>query len=219
MRILTMGLPTASVPTSHRSPPVAARSPALAFPGLLARIAGAYYLIIFIVAPSGAATATPFGMLVTLACDTAVALIFYTLLKPVSRALSLTALIFRLIFVAMMTFASLNYFGVLDLARGAHSAQAFDAVYALALVPFGVHCLLTGYLIYRSKFLARFVGILLIVAGLAYVTFASPWFIHQAYPYILIPGALGEGVLTLWLLIGGLDGERWAEEAGRPARV
>lgn len=218
MGLQTASVPGESVPTkSHRWPPAAARSPAVAFPGLLARIAGAYYLIIFIVAPSGAATATPLGMLVTLACDTAVALIFYTLLKPVNRALALAALVFRLIFVAMMTFASLNYFGVLDLAHDAHSAQAFDTIYTLALAPFGVHCLLTGYLIYRSKFLARFPGLLLIVAGLAYVTFVSPWFVHQAYPYILIPGALGEGVLTLWLLFGGLDGERWAEEAGRLA--
>lgn len=214
MSTLTIGLRTASDATaSPGSPPAAARSCAVAFPGLLARIAGAYYLVIFIVAPSGAVTATPLRMLVTLACDTAVALILYTLLRPVSRPLSLAALVFRLIFAAMMTVASLNYFGALPLAPGAHSANAFDTVYALALVPFGVHCLLTGWLICRSKFLARFVGMALIVAGLAYVTFVSPWFAHQAYPYILTPGALGEGVLTLWLLIGGLDGERWAEEA------
>lgn len=175
---------------------------------LLARVAGVYYLLIFIAAPSGAATATPLRMLVTMACDTGVAIIFYVLLKPVSRNLSLMALIFRLIFVAIMTLDSLYYFGALDLVYRDRSAQTFNAIYSLALVPFGVHCLLVGYLIYRSTLLPRILGVLMILAGLGYVTFVSPWLVHQAYPYMLIPGVLGEGLLTLWLLIGGADGGR-----------
>lgn len=198
----------------HRSLPALMESSAVVSPRLLARIAGAYYLLIFIVAPSGAATATPLKMLATMACDTAVALIFFTLLKPVSRKLALTALIFRLIFVAIMTLGSLDYFGALDLVHSAHSAHAFNAIYAFALAPFGVHCLLIGYLVYRSRFLAKFLGVLMVLAGLAYVTFVSPWFIHHVYPYIMIPGVLGEGSLTLWLLFRGLDGERWARGAG-----
>lgn len=193
----------------HSSAPARGLTSAVASPCLLARIAGAYYLLIFIAAPSGAATATPLRMLVTMGGDAAVALIFYVLFKPVSRKVSLAALVFRLIFVAMMTFAALNYFGALDFLRSAGSAAAFNTVYGLALVPFGVHCLLIGYLIYRSEFLTRFLGVLLALAGLAYVTFVSPSFAHHFYPYILIPGAVGEGVLTLWLLIRGIDSERW----------
>jgi hypothetical protein len=64
-------------------------------PRLKARIAGFCYVLIFIAAPSGAASATPTKMLITLACDTAVALLFYDLLKPVSRRLSLVAAVFR----------------------------------------------------------------------------------------------------------------------------
>lgn len=190
--------------------PAAGLTSSVASPRLLARIAGAYYLIIFIAAPSGALTATPLRMLLTMACDTAVAIIFYILLKPVSRSISLTALMFRLIFVAIMTFASLDYFGALDFLQSAYSPAAFNTIYGFALVPFGVHCLLLGYLIYRSGFLPRFLGVLLVPAGLAYVTFVSPSFVHYFYPYILIPGAVGEGVLTLWLLIHGIDSERWS---------
>lgn len=200
-------------------PPAVGRAPAVVAPRLLAQVAGVYYLLIFIAAPSGAATATPLRMLLTMACDTAVALIFYTLFKPVSRTLSQTALVFRLIFVAMMTLGSLDYFGALDFLHSAHSAHAFNTVYALALAPFGVHCLLIGYLIYKSKFLARFLGVAMILAGLAYVTFLSPWWAQHAYPYILIPGALGEGLLTLWLLFGGLNGERWTREAEAGAPI
>lgn len=194
-----------------RHPAAAARglTSAVASPRLLAQIAGAYYLIIFVAAPSGAATATPLRMLLTMACDTAVALIFYVLFKPVSRKVALAALVFRLIFVGMMTFAALDYFGALDFLQSAGSADTFNTIYRLALVPFGVHCLLIGYLIYRSEFLTRFLGVLLALGGLAYVAFVSPSLAQHFYPYILIPGVVGEGVLTLWLLIRGVDSERW----------
>jgi hypothetical protein len=95
-------------------------------PCLKARIASILYLLIFIVAPSGAATATPAKMISTLACDTGVALILYDLLKPVSKRLSLLAAFFRLIFVAVMAVNSLNYFGPLDLFKSAHSAAEFN---------------------------------------------------------------------------------------------
>lgn len=184
-------------------------------PRQLARIAGVLYLLIFIVCPTGASTATPLNIAVTMMCDASLAFIFYVLFKPVNRDVAMLALLFRLIFVAIMTLASLNYFGVLDLFQSAHSARVFDAVDRLSLVPFGVHCLLLGYLIYRSKFLPRFLGILLAVAGLTYVNFIYPWLVHAAFPYLLIPGVLGEGLLTLWLIVPGLNSDRWARQAGR----
>lgn len=191
------------------------RFPAAVSPRLLARTAGALYLLIFIVCPSGAATATPLNMAVTMACDTGVALIFYFLFRPVSRDLSMIALIFRLVFVAIMTLDSLQYFGALDLFHGARSAHDFNAIDSLALVPFGVHCLLIGYLIYKSRFLARFLGVLMAVAGLTYVNFVYPWLVHLAFPYIFIPGIVGEGLLTLWLLAAAVNTERWSQQAGR----
>jgi len=128
--------------------------------GLKVRITGILYLLIFIVAPSGAATATPAKMMVTLACDTGVALILYDLLKPVNKRLSLLAASFRLILVAVMAVNTLNYFGRLTLFKGAHSAAAFNTGYGIALVPFGVHCLLIVYLILKSTFLPRILGAL-----------------------------------------------------------
>ncbi|HJS92079.1 MAG TPA: DUF4386 domain-containing protein [Steroidobacteraceae bacterium] len=199
--------------TLSRSIPAAVTGlPAAISPGLLARIAGVLYLIIFIAAPSGAATASPPRMAVTLLCDTGVALIFYLLFKPVSRNLSMLALMFRLISVAVMTLGSLEYFGALDLFGSAHSAHFFNLVYELALVPFGVHCLLIGYLIYRSKLMPKFLGISMIIAGITYVNFIYPWLVHDAFPYILIPGVVAEGLLTLWLLAGAFDSARWAQQ-------
>jgi hypothetical protein len=185
-------------------------------PRQFARIAGVLYLLIFITCPSGASTATPLNIAVTMACDTGVALIFYGLFKPVNRDLAMLALIFRLIFVAIMTLDSLDYFGVIDPVHSAHSARVFDTIDGLSLVPFGAHCLLIGYLIYKSTFLPRFLGVSLAVAGLAYVNFMYAWLVHDVFPYILIPGVIGEGLLTLWLLTVGLNGERWARQASRP---
>jgi Domain of unknown function (DUF4386) len=178
-------------------------------PRLTARVAGVLYLLIFIAAPS--ATATPARMIITHACDTGVALIFYFLFKPVSKSLSLLAAIFRLILVVIMVTGTLNYFGGLNLFNAGHSAAAFDKLYALALVPFGVHCLLIGYLVFRSGFLPRFLGVLMAIAGLGWLTFVSPSLAHHLYAYI--PGIVGEGALTLWLLVVGLNEKRWNDRA------
>ena len=207
-----------SVAMTRSSPPAVAPFLIGVSPALLARTAGVLYLIIFIVAPSGAATATAPRMLVTLLCDTGVAFVFYALFRPVSRNLAMLALLFRLFFVALMTLDALNYFGAIDLFHTARFAQVFDTVERLSLVPFGVHCLLIGYLIYRSGFLPRFLGVGMALAGLTYVNFVYPWLVHVAFPYILIPGGVGEGLLTLWLLAAAVDGRRWAENAGAARR-
>jgi hypothetical protein len=190
-----------------------------ASPRLKARIAGVLYVLIFLAAPSGAATATPVKMIVTLTCDIALALIFYDLFKPVSRSLSLLAALFRVVFVAVMAFTSLSYFGASASSQNAHSPAAFDAGYGIAMVPFGIHCLLVGCLIFKSTFLPRFLGVLIALAGLAYLTFLSPRLgSHLFFPYIVIPGVAGEGSLMLWLLIMGVNVQRWTAQAS-PARA
>jgi hypothetical protein len=112
-------------------------------PQVKARMAGLLYLLIFIAAPTNAASATIPTMIITLICDTAVAVIFYDLFKPVSRSLFIIAALFRFIFVTVMAVSSLNYFGYLALLNGVHSASAF----------------MTGYLIARSSRTATSSGV------------------------------------------------------------
>ncbi|MFZ0960920.1 MAG: DUF4386 domain-containing protein [Terriglobia bacterium] len=232
-----------------------------ASPRLIARIAGALYLLIFVTAPfaeifvrgklvvygDAAATATNIlaheplyrlgaaAELITLLCDAAVALIFYELLKPVGRSLALLAAFFRLIFVAIMAVNSLNLFVPLVLLKGEQFLSAFttsqlQAValvsqklygvgYGISLVFFGFHCVLIGYLIFRSAYLPQILGALVAAAGLSYLTnsFAdilSPAFAAHLYPYILVPAGVAELSLTLWLLVVGVNAERWKEQAG-----
>ncbi len=113
-------------------------------PCIKARITGFAYLMIFLAALSGAASATPMKMAIDLSCDLAVAFLLYNLLKPVSRGLSLLAALFRLIFVIFMATTSLNYFGLTGLFHRSRSPDAFNAGYGIALVPFGISCVLIG---------------------------------------------------------------------------
>lgn len=185
-----------------------------ASPRLRARIAGILYVIIFIAAPSGAADVTAAKVSITLACDIGVALLLYSLLEPVNKNLALLGALFRLIFVIVMAANSLNYFGFLHLFESAHSAAAFNTGYGISLVPFGIHCIVTGYLIFRSTFLPRAIGILLAVAGLGYLTFIWPPLGERLFvPYVLVLALAGEGSLTLWLTLIGVNPERWNQQA------
>jgi len=183
-------------------------------PRLWARLAGACYLIIFIAAPSGAATATPVKMIMTLACDAAVALIFYYLFAPVSRWLSSLGATFRLIYVAWMMVASLNYFHGLPFLKSDHSPAAFNSGYRIGIAIFGFHCLLIGYLIFKSSFLPRFLGVLMLIAGLCWLIFFFPRLADSVSPYNLVAGGIGEGLLTIWLSAMGVNAEEWKQQAG-----
>lgn len=166
-------------------------------PVLLARTAGVFYLLTFVT--GFAAMAVPNGTIVNLisaASYVVVTVLFYLLFKPVSAGLSLIAALFSL---AGCAFTFFNAFHVLPI-----------RVNPLAL--FGVYCVLIGWLIVRATFLPRFLGVLMVIGGLGWLTFAFPW-AKQLIPYNMIPGIFAEGALTLWLLVKGVDAERWRESA------
>jgi Domain of unknown function (DUF4386) len=73
--------------------------------------------------------------------------------------------------------------------------------------------LLIGYLIFRSTFLPRILGALIAFAGLGWLTILSPPLAHYLLPYIEVLGVLAEGSLMLWLLVMGVNGQRWKEQA------
>ncbi|HTZ84743.1 MAG TPA: DUF4386 domain-containing protein [Candidatus Acidoferrales bacterium] len=176
-----------------------------------ARLIGALYLLIFVLAPSGAKTATPLRVAGTLACDVAVAVLLYALLRRINSRVSLLAAIFRFVFVVVMSITALNYFGVTHLFQAAGSAEAFNEGYGWALVPFGAHCVLVGWLIWRSGFLPRMLGLLMTSAGAAYLMFLSPHAASRLFiPWLAVFGVAGEGSLTLWLLLVGVQQDRRA---------
>jgi uncharacterized protein DUF4386 len=175
------------------------------------------------------------AVLIYLLCDIVVALLLYELLKPVSRSLSLLASFFRLAMVALLGANLLNLSAPLVLLKGAPFLTAFKSdqlqslalvslnlyaqVYFISLLFFGFHCLLIGYLIYRSTFLPRIVGALMAVTGLCYLTYSfsnvlSPALGASLFTYLLPLGLPGEISLTLWLLATGVNVQQWKEQAG-----
>jgi len=81
------------------------------------------------------------------------------------------------------------------------------------LVFFGLFNLLIGCLIFNSTFLPRILGVLMALAGLGWLTFLSPPFANYLSPYNLTSGLLGEGSVMLWLLVMGVNVQRWKEQA------
>jgi len=80
------------------------------------------------------------------------------------------------------------------------------------LVFFGPYCLLIGYLIFRSAFLPRILGVLMMFAGLGWLIFMLPLSSYLS-PYLKVLGFLAEASLMLWLIVMGVNEQRWKEQA------
>jgi hypothetical protein len=81
-----------------------------------------------------------------------------------------------------------------------------------SLAFFGPYCLLIGYLIFRSSFLPRILGVLMALAGVGWLIFLSP-LASQLSTYLKVLGFLAEASLMLWLIVKGVNSPRWKEQA------
>jgi hypothetical protein len=167
--------------------------------------------------------------LIAVACYIALTALFYDLFKPVNRSLSFLAAFFSLVGCAILAFGSLFQLAPLVVLGGSQYLSVFtvEQLRALALmflelntqagnigvVFFGVYCLLIGYLIFQSTFLPRILGALMSLAGLGWLTFLSPPLANYLSPYNLVLGFLAELSLCLWLLVKGVDVQRWKDQA------
>jgi Domain of unknown function (DUF4386) len=164
------------------------------------------------------------------------ALLLYDLLKPVNRRLSLFAVFVILVGCAIQALASLFYLAPLLVLGGGSSLSAFtaDQLQALAymfvrlngyafntyLVFFGLWCALIGFLIFRSTFLPRVLGVLLAISGLGWMIYlVPPLAIRLFIPYIAGASALGEIPLELWLIVMAVNAERWKEQASAAVQL
>jgi Domain of unknown function (DUF4386) len=173
-----------------------------ASPRLLARMAGAFYLLNILtslIAFSGKGShwlVVASGLAATAAYVIVTALL-YVLFRPVSRSVSLIAALFSLA----------------GCAAGELNARHLVQIPIHNLVFFGCYCLLLGYLIQRSTFMPRALGVLMGAAGVGWLTFLSPRLASFLSPYHYILGVAGEGLLTLWLLVMGVNPGQWKQQA------
>ncbi len=161
-----------------------------------------------------------FGYLITFIFDLVLAWALYILLRPVNEHLSQLTAWFRLVYTVIALVALLNLVTVFRLLTTADYLKLFepDRLYAQAMIYlmafknywyfgiifFGIHLVLLGYLVFKSKYIPKILGVLLIITGLGYLlTSLRPYL----FPDINVDFAkftyYGELVFMLWLLIRG----------------
>lgn len=154
----------------------------------------------------------------------------YLLFRPVSKSLALLSLSFNLVSLAveavskvflllvMPTLANAGYrhaFGAAQLSVLANLAlRSHDIAYNLALLFFGCTCLLNGYLIFKSGYLPKALGLLMQMAGGSYLVACwaalfAPSLAAIILPGILLPVLIGESSVCLWLLVKGVNVAKW----------
>ncbi len=166
--------------------------------------------------------------LIEMACQVAITALFYDLLKPAGRSISFMAAFFGLAGCIIKTLSRLFYIAPLFVLGGAHYLNVFspeqlqslallflkvnDHGAAIALVFFGFYALLTGYLILKSTFLPHIMGVLSVLGGLGWLTFLNQPLGYRLFPYVAVVGLLGAAALILWLLVVGVNEQRWKEQ-------
>ncbi|WP_229238268.1 DUF4386 domain-containing protein [Dyella amyloliquefaciens] len=161
--------------------------------------------------------------------------IFYLLLRPVSRQLALLSVVFMLVSLSVESVSKLFLLAVMPILASAAHPGAFDPVQAqslahlslilhdiafnIALIFFGVGCLVDGFLIIKSGYLPKLIGWLMQIAGLCYLiacfaALIAPALANAITPAILIPPLIGEASFCLWLLFKGVNVAKWKERAG-----
>jgi hypothetical protein len=176
--------------------------------------------------------------IVLLLCNIPAEIIGFLLLKRVNLIVAAVAMGCGLVGTAIESLDMLNAYVPLKLAIEASAMGAFnseqlqslsylslqlqDTGLLISFVFYGLDEMLTGFVVFRSGFLPRTVGILLGLSGLCYftdgfVSFISPSLQTRMLPYLLFPCLPGEGLFALWLAIKGLNVEKWRAWTDKPS--
>lgn len=161
------------------------------------------------------------------------AVIFYNLFKVVNKNLALLGLCLDIAVNTLEAISTLAHYAPLLLLNGGHNLSAFtpeqlqamsyvslelfEHGFGICLIFFGLDCLVTGYLIFHSTFLPRILGVMLAIEAVGYLVnsfalFLAPGLQPRIFPYFA-PTAIAEVALALWLLVMGVNEQRWKEQA------
>jgi hypothetical protein len=172
------------------------------------------------------------AQLVPLLCNMFLAVIFYELLKIVNRRIAMAVVCCSLVGSAIEGAGLLTHFAPLTLLLrgptlgvdpGLLQAQAYMSLslqsvgFSVALTFFGCTCIARGWLLFRSGFFPRFIGVFLAIEGVCYLinsfgNFLAPAYAARIFDVLLVAG-LAEVLLCLWLLVRGVNVVKWHERA------
>ena len=171
--------------------------------------------------------------LILLVCAVALTLILYVLLRPVNKDLALLAVFFNIVEFPIEAVSKLCLFAALFLSGNADYLRAFephqlhalvnislklhDYGFGIDLVFFGFACLVYGFMLFRSGYFPKILGVLMAIAGLSYLTNSFTLILAPAYAgkifLILVFALIGELSLCLWLMVKGVNVAKWNEKA------
>jgi len=173
------------------------------------------------------------GDLILLVCAVPLTLILYVLLRPVNKHLALLAVFFNMVEFPIEAASKLCLFAALFFSGNADYLKAFephqlhalvklslklhDYGFGIDLVFFGFACLVYGYLLFRSGYFPRTLGVLMAIAGLSYLANSFTLILAPAYAgrifLVLVLALIGELSFCLWLMLKGVNEQRWKEQA------
>jgi hypothetical protein len=171
--------------------------------------------------------------LVILLSEIVLSALLYLLFKPVNKTLSLVAAVSRLAMTVIHGVNLLNHFIVLLLVGGAayltvfqpNQLQAlvtlfldsYNYGYTIGIVFFTLHTFTLAYLIFKSGYFPKILGVLFVVAAFGYLIDSFSHVLIPGYKtgpaYIALPIAIAEIAFPLWLLIKGVNVEGWEKHA------
>ncbi|HWD90482.1 MAG TPA: DUF4386 domain-containing protein [Mucilaginibacter sp.] len=156
--------------------------------------------------------------------------LFYELFKPVNASIARFAAFTVILCSAMQAVTALLYAAPMIVLQHGNSLSSFsnaqlqelmmfflklnNYAFEIDLVFFGLWCVLSGYLISKSTFMPRIIGVLLMIDGLGWMMYIFPQFAYSIFMVIAIASGLAEVPLQLWLIIMGVNSRRWYEQAG-----
>jgi hypothetical protein len=168
--------------------------------------------------------------IIEMACNIATVVLFYALLKPAGPTVSLVAVALGLAACVIKAFSRVFYIAPLFVLGGAHYLSVFttEQLQALALLLlsvngqgagmalafFGFNTFLIGYLMIKSTFLPRVLGVLFAISGLGWLTFLSPTLGNSLFNYISTFALVGAAATLFWFFVFGVNEQRWREQAG-----
>ncbi len=173
--------------------------------------------------------------LIEMASQIATVALWYVLLRPVSKPIALVAAFIELGGAIIKTFARVFFVApVWVLSGGSALLHGFTAEQvqstalillrvndigaATAMAFFGFSTLLNGYLIFKSTFMPRWLGVMGMVAGMSWLLYLYPPLGRAAFGITAIYGLLASVVMIVWLLIKGVDVAKWNEKASASAK-
>jgi hypothetical protein len=156
------------------------------------------------------------AFLVVIILDVVVAWALYFVFKPVDNSISGLMALSRLVFATIFGAALVNLISAVDLVSDASSRtgagdlyapmmaslDAFRSAWSVSLVFFGIHLSLAGYLVLKSGYMPKALGVVLVIAGLGYAFDTFAGILRPEYvPTAALSTFVGEVALFLWLLI------------------